>query len=866
MNTPIRVFSTAKRTRYGGCGSVLEALLTRKVGWGLSWGSSQRRGWRLRGGGGGAVVVSGGEGVRRVAASGGRDRKKQKPRKPKKKDTQPSGPTTNVADKADNEENVSKHSNDPLLSGKDSLKLEELMALVKKLEKKGGSRTHKLKRLYKVGLSRRVESSEESLGEEDTSKHGRKIDDIDVDEGVTLVDETQGRYGDDQMFDVSDLAGEHVFVAEQGVPNSKKDDVVSTADATQVSTAATIVTITPEDITLAQALHELKTAKPKDKGKGKIVKPEPMKKFSKKDQIRLDEELAFKLQAEEEEEKRLSMEKVEANVSLNEEWNDIQAKIEADQLLAERLQAREQEELTIEERAKLYQQLLEKRRKFFTAKSAEEKRNRPPTKAQKRSIMSTYLKNMVASDDLRGALSVIYLVFAHLRRSVSIRCQGYIGDFVLGCHAKDVVALCFGKLMCCEPNESYDDIQKLFDKAMKRVNTFVDMDTELVEGSEVRAKVNETRAEGSSKRAGEDLQQESTKKQKMDDDKETVELKSLMEVIPDEEEIAVNAIPLATKPPTIILKSFDREDLETLWKLVKAKHRYTRPEEGYERVLWEKRYPLTPATITDMLNRKLQADHWNEMYYQLLKLVTKQLKINEVFGSILLGRFVEIKRLLDVLEVTAAKVRVTTAKQNLVLFSNLNENYAKYHASVRVSRSFWENPQIYLRSRSNRVRGKNLLIKAVRSSSQDSIVPSSSSSNQVFASPMSDRGNIIRLSGRSSFRLIGNLLFRLRLRFKVLLGLDNGVIGSVSDERVCIQSQLLRKGVVRYSQTSKAYIVLNKETLRIKESLNVTFDEIFPEPKSSPSIEDDRIIEHVVQDPVRSPLLEANASCRSQSD
>ncbi|GJU79178.1 hypothetical protein Tco_1276248 [Tanacetum coccineum] len=27
------------------------------------------------------------------------------------------------------------------------------------------------------------------------------------------------------------------------------------------------------------------------------------------------------------------------------------------------------------------------------------------------------------------------------RRSVSIRCQGYIGDFVLGCHAKDMVAL-----------------------------------------------------------------------------------------------------------------------------------------------------------------------------------------------------------------------------------------------------------------------------------------------------------------------------------------------------------------------------------------------------------------------------------------
>ncbi|GJX01531.1 hypothetical protein Tco_0185444 [Tanacetum coccineum] len=49
--------------------------------------------------------------------------------------------------------------------------------------------------------------------------------------------------------------------------------------------------------------------------------------------------------------------------------------------------------------------------------------------------------NEVASDDLRDALFVIYLIFAHSRRSVSIRCQGYIGDFVLGCHAKDMVAL-----------------------------------------------------------------------------------------------------------------------------------------------------------------------------------------------------------------------------------------------------------------------------------------------------------------------------------------------------------------------------------------------------------------------------------------
>ncbi|GKE16691.1 hypothetical protein Tco_1424268 [Tanacetum coccineum] len=57
--------------------------------------------------------------------------------------------------------------------------------------------------------------------------------------------------------------------------------------------------------------------------------------------------------------------------------------------------------------------------------------------------------------------------------------------------------------------------------------------------------------EGSSKRAGEELEQESTKKQKVDEDKDTAELQSLMEVIPDEEEVAIDVVPLATKSPSI---------------------------------------------------------------------------------------------------------------------------------------------------------------------------------------------------------------------------------------------------------------------------------------------------------------------------
>ncbi|GKF27535.1 hypothetical protein Tco_0093877, partial [Tanacetum coccineum] len=92
-------------------------------------------------------------------------------------------------------ENVSKTSNDSLLAGvntprsdEDRLKLNEF----KKLEKKEGSRTHKLKRLYKVGRSAGVISSDEAslVDQEDASKQGRKIDDIDKDAEITLVDET----------------------------------------------------------------------------------------------------------------------------------------------------------------------------------------------------------------------------------------------------------------------------------------------------------------------------------------------------------------------------------------------------------------------------------------------------------------------------------------------------------------------------------------------------------------------------------------------------------------------------------------------------------------------------------------------------
>ncbi|GJR92373.1 hypothetical protein Tco_0264547 [Tanacetum coccineum] len=89
---------------------------------------------------------------------------------------------------------------------------------------------------------------------------------------------------------------------------------------------------------------------------------------------------------------------------------------------------------------------------------------------------------------------------------------------------------------------------------------FVDFRTELVKGS--------------SKRAREELEQESTKKQKVDEDKDTAELQSLMEVIPDEEEVTIDAVPLATKSPSIIDWKIHKEGKKSYYQIVRADGKY----------------------------------------------------------------------------------------------------------------------------------------------------------------------------------------------------------------------------------------------------------------------------------------------------
>nr|GEU69921.1 hypothetical protein [Tanacetum cinerariifolium] len=257
---------------------------------------------------------------------------------------------------------------------------------VKKLEKKQRSRTHKLKRLYKVRLSARVESSSDE---------------------ATLAQA------------LAELKHAKPKTKVKGIVLQKPDE----------STTTTTATIT--------------TSKVQDKGKGIMVEPEmPMKK---KDQISLDEELAFKLQAKEEEQEKIAKKKLN---KLN-------------------------------------------RRKFFAAKRTKEKRSRPPTKAQQRSLMCNYLKNM----------------------------DGWKPKVL--------------------KNKSFAEIQELFDKAMKRINTFVDLKL-------------------------------SWCRRKVEDDKESNELKKCLEIIPDDgDDVTIDATPLSVKSPTIVDYKIYKEGKKTIPKFSK---------------------------------------------------------------------------------------------------------------------------------------------------------------------------------------------------------------------------------------------------------------------------------------------------------
>ncbi|GJS06713.1 hypothetical protein Tco_0363509 [Tanacetum coccineum] len=181
-------------------------------------------------------------------------------------------PSDSIAD-VPNEESVPTHSNDPLLSGEDRLKLTNLMDMCTKLFERVLHLEH-TKTAQAQKITNLVEySDDESLGAQvDASKQGRSIEDIDKDAKVYFVDETQGRSDDAKMFDTDALIGNDVFVENDMI--EKHQDVIP-KEVSTVAPSTTVVSppvITEVKITLAQTLAKLKSVKSKVKKLKQTVK------------------------------------------------------------------------------------------------------------------------------------------------------------------------------------------------------------------------------------------------------------------------------------------------------------------------------------------------------------------------------------------------------------------------------------------------------------------------------------------------------------------------------------------------------------------------------------------------------------------
>ncbi|GJV08751.1 hypothetical protein Tco_1346407, partial [Tanacetum coccineum] len=288
-------------------------------------------------------------------------------------------------------------------------------------------------------------------------------------------------------------------------------------------------------------LKPLPKIDPKDKGKKKIEEedesksesgciPEAEKKFK---QLASDEEMARK------------------------------ARIEADRLLAEKLQEEEREQFTIEERAKFLHDTIAAQRKFLAQQRSEAIRNRPPTKNQLRNQMMTYLK--------------------------------HVGNF----KHSDL------------KTKKFEDIQAMYEKIKRSDKDFISIGS--AEDERLIKKMNEKGIDSSKNEMvkEEDKEEESTRKRKLapDEEKEvdyeildkkhpiiewkTEYLGTKLQVDKAKhlEEINQNVVIKSNGQKRYfstlirVLSIFDKDDLNVVYQLVMDRYQDEIPE-GFDRVLW----------------------------------------------------------------------------------------------------------------------------------------------------------------------------------------------------------------------------------------------------------------------------------------
>nr|GEZ81642.1 xylulose kinase-1 [Tanacetum cinerariifolium] len=172
------------------------------------------------------------------------------------------------------------------------LEIIQLKARVKKLEKANKIKSSKLRRLRKVGASKRVESSD---GMKDVFNQGRMIADMDMNEGIELVKdaevaESEGRHAEKQAetynLDLDHSSKVLISTASTTIPAASA--TIPATKPTIPAVAATVVaayTRRRKGVIIRDPEEELPLKTPaetpvvKNKGKGILVEtPKPMKK------------------------------------------------------------------------------------------------------------------------------------------------------------------------------------------------------------------------------------------------------------------------------------------------------------------------------------------------------------------------------------------------------------------------------------------------------------------------------------------------------------------------------------------------------------------------------------------------------------
>ncbi|GJU27159.1 hypothetical protein Tco_1165780 [Tanacetum coccineum] len=324
------------------------------------------------------------------------------------------------------------------------------------------------------------------------------------------------------------------------------------------------------------------------------------------------------------------------------------ARIEADNILAARLQEEEREKFTIEERAKLLHDTIAAQRRFLAQQRAAEIRSKPPIRNQLRNQMMTYLKHVGGkkhSDLKTNNFEEIQVLYEKVKRS-------------------DENFIAIGS---AEDERRIKDVNK---KATG-IKKYDNIKEESKEEESTRKRKLGTRKKIKSRKRR--FRQDTSQDDQTDSERENDELRLCLTIAIDEDkevdyEILDKKYPiiewkteyLGTKPQfgepkrleeinlnvvirgngqrryfsTLIrvLSIFDREDINAVYQLVMDRYQDVIPEGVHTlmteaglvvHMLVEKKYPLRRKVPLQMLELKLESEEDSTMALELIRFVKK---------------------------------------------------------------------------------------------------------------------------------------------------------------------------------------------------------------------------------------------------